>query len=363
MFERTPEVTSSDHFKCTDYLFEPAVASSDVKMNTIIEARGLTKVYPPSTRAVNQVSFSVSEGEIFGFLGPNGAGKTTTIKMLTTLASITDGRCNVGGYDVRTQQDGVRRNIGLVPQDAAVDGDLTGMENLVLSARLYKVPDEEIKRKANELIGLVGLDGAARRLTRTYSGGMRKRLELIVGLIHEPKVLFLDEPTLGLDIQTRTAMWDYIKGINRDRKVTIFMTTHYLEEADSLCGRVAIIDHGRIKALDSPNALKSSLGRDILEVELPEGPDISAKFSSMEGVTEVSRKGSVYSLRMENSGKSLQEISVGLWELGLEVKDVRLTRSSLDQVFLNVTGRLIRDEVVDNADSLIAMARAERARN
>jgi len=332
-------------------------------MNTIIEAKGLTKVYPPSTKAVNQVSFSVGEGEIFGFLGPNGAGKTTTIKMLTTLASITDGECNVGGYDVRTQQDGVRRSIGLVPQDAAVDGDLTGMENLVLSARLYKVPDGEIKRKADELIGLVGLEGAAARLTRTYSGGMRKRLELIAGLIHEPRVLFLDEPTLGLDIQTRMAMWDYIRGINRDRNVTIFMTTHYLEEADSLCGMVAIIDHGQIKALDSPKALKSSLGRDVLEVELPDGSDVSAKLSSMEMVREVSRKGNTYSLKIEDGGRSLQEISVGLWKLGLEVKDVRLTRSSLDQVFLNVTGRSIRDEVVDNGDYMVARARAERVRS
>jgi len=327
-----------------------------------IEARGLTKVYPPSTRAVDGVSFTVGSGEIFGFLGPNGAGKTTTIKMLTTLASITEGSCTVAGYDVKSNEAEVRANIGLVPQDAAVDGDLTGTENLMLSAKLYKVPDEVAKQRTDVLLGMVGLKDAAGRLARTYSGGMKKRLELIAGLIHKPKVLFLDEPTLGLDVQTRTAMWEYIRGINIDEGTTIFLTTHYLEEADSLCGRVAIIDHGQIKALDSPSALKAGLGGDVMEIELPDGPDVSAELSSMEGVSEVSRSGNVYSLKLVNTGRSLQEISVGLWGLGLRVMDSRITESNLDQVFLNVTGRSIRDEVVDNGDAVVARARAERAR-
>jgi len=327
-----------------------------------IEARGLTKVYPPSTRAVDGVSFTVGSGEIFGFLGPNGAGKTTTIKMLTTLASITEGSCTVAGYDVKSNEAEVRASIGLVPQDAAVDGDLTGTENLMLSAKLYKVPDEVAKQRTDVLLGMVGLKDAAGRLARTYSGGMKKRLELIAGLIHKPKVLFLDEPTLGLDIQTRTAMWEYIRGINADEGTTIFLTTHYLEEADSLCGRVAIIDHGQIKALDSPSALKAGLGGDVMEIELPDGPDVSAELSSMEGVSEVSRSGNVYSLKLVNTGRSLQEISVGLWGLGLRVMDSRITESNLDQVFLNVTGRSIRDEVVDNGDAVVARARAERAR-
>ncbi|HYB07586.1 MAG TPA: ATP-binding cassette domain-containing protein [Nitrososphaerales archaeon] len=332
-------------------------------MSKVIEARGLTKVYPPSTKAVDGVSFTVDEGEIFGFLGPNGAGKTTTIKMLTTLASISEGSCEVAGYDVKTKQGEVRMCIGLVPQDAATDGDLTGMENLILSAKLYKVPDAIASRRANELLDLVGLKDSANRLARTYSGGMKKRLELITGLIHEPRILFLDEPTLGLDIQTRVAMWDYINGINRDSKVTIFLTTHYLEEADSLCRRVAIIDHGQIKALDSPSTLKASLGGDLLEIQLPEGPDISAKLSLMEGVCEVRRRGNVYSLRTANIEKSLQAISVGLWKLGLKMEDARLVRPSLDQVFLNVTGRSIRDSMVDSGDVVVARARAESARN
>jgi ABC-2 type transport system ATP-binding protein len=283
--------------------------------------------------------------------------------MLTTLASITEGSCEVAGYDVKTKQGEVRMSIGLVPQDEATDGDLTGMENLILSAKLYKVPDTVASRRANDLLSLVGLKDSAGRLARTYSGGMKKRLELITGLIHEPRILFLDEPTLGLDIQTRVAMWDYIKGINKDSKVTIFLTTHYLEEADSLCGRVAIIDHGQIKALGSPSTLKASLGGDLLEIQLPDGPDISAKLSFMEGVCEVRRKGNVYSLRVENIEKSLQAISVGLWKLGLRMEDSRLARSSLDQVFLNVTGRSIRDDIVDNGDAIVARARAERARS
>ena len=331
-------------------------------MSKIIEADRLTKIYPHSTKAVDHVSFSVDEGEVFGFLGPNGAGKTTTIKMLTTLASVSEGRCVIAGYDVESNQNEVRTSIGLVPQDAAVDGDLTGMENLMLSARLYRVPDEVAKPKVDELLSLVGLKEAASRLARTYSGGMKRRLELIAGLVHEPKVLFLDEPTLGLDIQTRTAMWEYIRKVNRESNTTIFLTTHYLEEADSLCQRVAIIDRGQIKALGSPAALKRSLGGDTLEIEL-EGPDVSAKLSSVEGVSEVSKKGDFYFLKMLDGGRSLQEVSVGLWKLGLQVKDSRLTRSSLDQVFLNVTGRSIRDEVVDNGDAVVARARAERARN
>lgn len=331
-------------------------------MSKIIEADDLTKIYPPANRVVDRISFSVDEGEIFGFLGPNGAGKTTTIKMLTTLASVSEGRCAIAGHDVVSDQDEVRMSIGLVPQDAAVDGDLTGMENLMLSARLYRVPGRIARPKADELLRLVGLKDAAGRLARTYSGGMKRRLELIAGLIHEPKVLFLDEPTLGLDVQTRTAMWEYIRSVNVKHNTTIFLTTHYLEEADSLCQKVAIIDQGRIKALDSPETLKRSLGGDMFEIEL-EGPDVSAKLSSLEGVSGVSRKGNVYFLRMSNGGRSLQEISVGLWTLGLKIRDSRLTRSSLDQVFLNVTGRSIKDEVVDNGDALVARARAERARS
>ncbi len=327
-------------------------------MTRTIETEGLTKVYPPSFRAVDGISFSVEKGEIFGFLGPNGAGKTTTIKMLTTLASISEGRCRVAGFDVQKDTDEVRRKIGLVPQDAAADGDLTGMENLLLSAKLYRVPDQTAKEKAKELIALVGLEEAAGRLARTYSGGMRKRLELISGLINEPEVLFLDEPTLGLDIQTRKAMWDYIRGINRERRMTIFLTTHYLEEADSLCDRVAIIDHGQLKVSGSPKELESKLGGDALQIQVPEGPDLTGALTSMAGVSEVVRSGSTYTLRMPNNGSSVQDVFGGLSRMGVRVVDTRLTKASLEEVFLSVTGRSIRDEVVNPASAFAVQAKA-----
>jgi len=327
-------------------------------MTKIIETEGLTKVYPPSQRAVDGISFCVEKGEVFGFLGPNGAGKTTTIRMLTTLASISEGRCVVAGFDVKTETDEVRRKIGLVPQDAAADGDLTGMENLLLSAKLYRVPDARAREQANELLGLVGLSDVAGRLARTYSGGMRKRLELISGLINEPEVLFLDEPTLGLDVQTRKAMWDYIRGVNRERRMTIFLTTHYLEEADSLCDRVAIIDRGQIKVSGSPAELEANLGGDALEIKVPEGGDLTASLASIGCVSEVSRSGTTYTLRMPKNSSSVQEVFAGLSNLGVKVTDTKLTKASLDEVFLSVTGRSLRDEAVNPESSFAAQARA-----
>ncbi len=332
-------------------------------MTKIIEAEGLTKVYPPSIRAVDAISFYVEGGEIFGFLGPNGAGKTTTIRMLTTLASISGGSCSVAGFDVKTNPDEVRRKIGLVPQDAAVDGDLTGMENLLLSAKLYGVPDVAAKEKANQLLGTVGLKEAAGRMAKTYSGGMKKRLELIAGLIHEPEILFLDEPTLGLDVQTRTVMRDYIRGINQERKTTIFLTTHYLEEADTLCNRVAIIDHGQIKVSGTPSELESKLGGDALEIQVPDGPDLTKTLASINGVSEVARSGSKYSLRMPNNGESVQEVFSALSNLGVKVVDTKFTKSSLDEVFLNVTGRSIRDELVNPTGTFATQAKARGRQN
>jgi ABC-2 type transport system ATP-binding protein len=328
-------------------------------MTAIIEAEGLTKVYPPSTKAVDDVSFSIDEGEIFGFLGPNGAGKTTTIKMLTTLSSITRGKGIVGGYDVGKNPNEVRRIIGLVSQDLTVDSGLTGMENLLLSARLYHVSDRDARQRARTLLELVGLEQASARMAGTYSGGMKKRLELISGLIHEPKVLFLDEPTLGLDIQTRSAMWQYINGISKEKKVTIFLTTHYLEEADSLCDRVAIIDRGQIKVSGPPSELKSQTGANILNVEVSGGRDLVSVLLSTDGVTEVKRAGNRYSIRMKGIDPSLQDVFHTLSDQGVKVVDAKIEKSSLDQVFLEVTGRTMRDEVVNPGDAFEMQARAK----
>ena len=230
-------------------------------MAKIIEAENLTKVYKGKVKAVDHISFYVEEGEIFGFLGPNGAGKTTTIKMLNTLASITEGKATVAGKDVSKDPAAVRDVIGVVPQELTADDELKGIENILLSARLHHVPRGEAGKRAKDLLKLVDLENSAERRVKTYSGGMRRRLQLAIGLIHTPKILFLDEPTLGLDIQTRTNMWAYLSKLNKEEGITIFMTTHYLEEADSLCKRIAIIDHGVDQGLGLALRAEGEAGR------------------------------------------------------------------------------------------------------
>jgi len=313
-------------------------------MASIVEAEGLTKVFNGNFTAVDHISFKVSEGEVFGFLGPNGAGKTTTIRMLTTLASITQGKASVAGYNVATEQDKVRQSIGLVPQDLTIDDDLKGTENLLLAAKLYHVPDAVAKSRASELLGLVDLKDAANRLVSTYSGGMRKRLELIVGLIHQPKLLFLDEPTLGLDIQTRTVMWNYIKRLNEENKMTLFVTTHYLEEADSLCHNVAIIDHGKIKVSGSPGELKQKLGGDVLEIAVNDGVDLTEFFYSVPGAKDVKKSDYTYRIKLPSTEEALPTIFEGISKKGLKITKVSFDKPSLDQVFLEVTGRSLRDQ-------------------
>ncbi len=321
-------------------------------MTDIIEAENLTKVYNGKIRAVDGISFKVKEGEIYGFLGPNGAGKTTTIRMFTTLASITDGTASIAGHDVAREQDAVRRTIGIVPQDLTVDDDLKGIENIMLQAKLYHVPASVAKKRAEELLGLVDLKDAANRLVSTYSGGMRKRLELIVGLIHEPKVLFLDEPTLGLDIQTRTVMWNYIRGLNKEQNMTLFTTTHYLEEADSLCDRIAIIDHGEIKVIGAPSDLKTKLGGDVLEITVSDGGNLVDFFQSIQGVKEVKQTNSTYRVKLPSAEDALPEIFEGISKRGLKVKHISFTKPTLDQVFLEVTGRSLRDAETGSGDAI-----------
>jgi ABC-2 type transport system ATP-binding protein len=323
-----------------------------IEVPKIIEAQGLTKVYGGNLKAVDHISFSIDEGHLFGFLGPNGAGKTTTIKMLNTLATITEGKAIVAGHDVQKEPDAVRRSIGLVPQELTVDDELKGIENLLLSAKLYHVPDHVARQRAQELLKLARLDDAANRLVGTYSGGMRKRLELIVGLMHNPKILFLDEPTLGLDIQTRASMWEYIKHLNKEQKMTIFMTTHYLEEADSLCETIAIIDHGTIKESGTPAELKSKVGGDVLTIEMTDGTDVTSFLENIGGVTEVKKTDSTYRIKLPKAEDALPAIFEGLAHRGLRVKNIAFTKPTLDQVFLDVTGRTLRDAEEGASDSL-----------
>jgi ABC-2 type transport system ATP-binding protein len=311
----------------------------------MITASDLVKVYKNKVKAVDKISFEVRDGEIFGFLGPNGAGKTTTIKMLTTLATVTAGKATVAGYDVRSHPAEVRNSIGVVPQELTADEELKGIENLILSARLHHVSGEVAHERARDLLKLVDLEAAADRRVKTYSGGMRRRLQLAMGLLHTPKVLFLDEPTLGLDVQTRSKMWEYIQKLNRDDGLTVFMTTHYLEEADSLCNRIAIIDEGVIKVSGTPAELKERLGGDILTIEIADGgPDLSSYFKSIEEVSTVTKKDSTYRITLPKTEKALPAIVAGLTEKEMRISSISFTKPTLDQVFLEVTGRSMRDE-------------------
>ncbi len=314
------------------------------RMPSIIQAENISKLYPPKTKAVDDVSFSVEEGEVFGFLGPNGAGKTTTIKMLTTLASITSGTASVAGFDVAHDPSAVRRSIGVVPQELTADDELKGIENLVLAARLHHVPRSEMSVRAKDLLKLFDLEEASDRRVRTYSGGMRRRLQMAMGLVHSPKVLFLDEPTLGLDIQTRTKVWDYINRLNKERGLTVFMTTHYLEEADGLCKRIAIIDHGVIKVLGSPNDLKEKFGGDILSISVSGDIDLTEFLKTVPDVTDVSHEGRDYKMKLPKTEQALPVIIDGVTKRGLKITEISFTRPKLDDVFLDVTGRSMRED-------------------
>jgi len=330
-------------------------------MSHIIEAEGLTKIYNSKVKAVDHISFSVDKGEIFGFLGPNGAGKTTTIKMLNTLAAITEGKATVAGYDVRSSPAKVRENIGVVPQELTADDELTGIENMILVAKLHHV--KEAKPKSQSLLKLVDLQDASSRKVRTFSGGMRRRLQLVMGLLHEPQVLFLDEPTLGLDVQTRSRMWDYIKGLNKERGLTVFMTTHYLEEADSLCDRIAIIDHGTIKVSGPPNQLKETLGGDIVTLQVSETQeDLTSYFQQMEGVKEATRTGNTYRIKLPHAEKALPAIVQGVLGKNLSIKEISFSKPTLDQVFLEVAGKSMRDEDAQSTDSGWENFRMQRVR-
>ncbi len=309
-----------------------------------IEAENLRKVFG-NIVAVDGISFSVEEGEIFGLLGPNGAGKTTTINILTTLIRPTSGSARVWGYDVRTETSKVRSVIGLVPQDLTVDDELTGIENLRLMASLYHVPKDVAERRIDEVLELVDLMDASRRRVETYSGGMRKRLELAAALIHRPKVLFLDEPTLGLDVQTRAHIWEYIRRLVREEQLTVLMTTHYMEEADANCDRIAVIDRGRIMAIGSPRELKASHGSDVIELEVQgNGIDLHSLVGEVRGVMDLRVEGSRATLKVSRGEEVLPELVGRLIGGGVIIRRIEMRRPTLDEVFISLTGRSIREE-------------------
>jgi len=331
----------------------------------IIEARELTKVFNGYLTAVDHVTFEVKEGEIFGFLGPNGAGKTTTINMLITVLKPTEGTATVCGHDIIKEASMVRRKIGVVPQEYTADEDLTGYENIILCADLYGIPREISKKRANELLELVQLTKFKDRKVETYSGGMRRRLELACGLINRPKVLFLDEPTLGLDVQTRANIWEYIKLLKKEYGMTLFMTTHYLEEADALCDRIAIIDHGKILVIGSPDELKTKLGGDIITLSVNEDRNISGIIEKVENVREIRRIKGEYRIKVKDGELTAPLIIEALRNEGIKVTRLSLSKPSLNDVYLEYTGRSMRDQeesVEDFRVRRIALRRARRRR-
>jgi ABC-2 type transport system ATP-binding protein len=309
----------------------------------IIKAEGLTKVFNKHLVAVDHVNFSVNHGEIFGFLGPNGAGKTTTINMLITLLRPTEGKASVLGFDILKQHDDVRNVIGVVPQEYTADEDLTGLENILLCADLYGIPRQISKERAMDLLKLVELTDFKDKKVQTFSGGMRRRLELACGLINRPKVLFLDEPTLGLDVQTRTATWEYIKKLKQEFGMTLFMTTHYLEEADTLCDRIAIIDHGKIIVVGTPEDLKHGLGGDIITIGMKENSDVSELIQSVEHVKEVKNENGSYRIKAEYGEVTAPFIIETLRKKGYTVTKLSVTEPTLNEVYLEYTGRSLRD--------------------
>jgi len=309
----------------------------------VIRTESLTKIFNSHLVAVDHVNFDVKRGEIFGFLGPNGAGKTTTINMLITILKPTEGKASVLGFDIAKQDNDVRNVIGVVPQEYTADEDLTGLENIFLCADLYGIPRRVAKERALDLLKLVELTDFKDKRVQTFSGGMRRRLELACGLINRPKILFLDEPTLGLDVQTRTATWSYIRKLKKEYGMTLFMTTHYLEEADSLCDRVAIIDHGKIVVVGTPEELKHGLGGDIITIGIKENDDVADLIAKVEHVKEVKKENGSYRIKAEYGEVTAPLIIEALRKKGYNVTKLSLTEPTLNEVYLEFTGKSLRD--------------------
>jgi ABC-2 type transport system ATP-binding protein len=301
--------------------------------------------------AVRGVSFEVGSGEVFGFLGPNGAGKTTTINMLCTLSKPTGGSAAVAGFDVVSARDDVRRHIGLVFQDPTLDGYLTAAQNLQLHAELYGVERKLVEPRMRQVMEMVGLWERRGQPVMTFSGGMRRRLEIARGLMHSPRVLFLDEPTIGLDPQTRASIWDYIRELQRSEEITIFMTTHYMDEAE-FCGRIAIMDHGEVVALDTPAALKEAVGADRVRIATDDDEAairaLAERFDLEAGVSE-----EMVSFAVPDGEQFVPRLFA---ELGVPIRSVQLSRPSLDDVFMSHTGKTIRDAEEDGGKQRSRMA-------
>ena len=320
--------------------------SNSINVLYSIETKSLTKSFGDLT-AINDISFSVEKGEIFGFLGPNGAGKSTTMMIFTTLLKPTSGHALISGFDVMTNAKQVRENIGYVQQESTVDEYLSGRENLILQAKLNHIPKGEINKRIDEVLELIELVDKQDQAVVTYSGGMRKRLDIAGGLLHRPRVLFLDEPTVGLDIQTRRKIWEYIKKIHTEFDMTIFLTTHYMEEADKLCDRIGIIDGGKIQVIDTPENMKNALGNEVISIVIEEGDHHNSFLSEIreiEFVKKISEDGFKLTLFASNGTEVIPKIFQISSKLDVKITSISLTQPTLDDVFISYTGHEIRDD-------------------
>lgn len=315
-----------------------------------IETFDLTKKFNGFT-AVDGLSMQVEEGEVFGLLGPNGAGKTTTISMLCTILKPTSGSAQVNGFDILKNPKDVRKSIGIVFQDPSLDTRLTGRENLKLHGELYGVGEDVLDKRISETIRLVELEARALDLVKTYSGGMKRRLEIARGLIHRPKVLFLDEPTLGLDPQTRIHVWDYIKGLCEKEKITIVLTTHYMEEAEHLCDRVGIVDAGRIVALGNPRELIHQVGGDIVGLKISDASKASL-FSNLGFVKKAFASGETVKLLLDDGSEKVPEIFEFASRENIKIESIEVSKPTLNDVFLHYVGREIREEKAGRKENL-----------
>jgi ABC-2 type transport system ATP-binding protein len=323
----------------------------------IIKVENLTKKFNGIT-AVDNISFEVEEGTIFGFLGPNGAGKTTTINILCTLLSPTSGRAYIAGHDCMKGSAKVRKTIGIVFQDTTLDKDLTAYENLIFHAYLYNVPKDEMKQRVSDVLRFVGLYERRDDLVKKFSGGMKRRLEVARGLIHRPRVLFLDEPTLGLDPQSRSNLWEFITGLPKKHNVTIFMTTHYMEEAE-VCNRIAIIDKGKIIATGSPEELKRMVSGDVVYIKTADNMNAKQEIEKLLNTPVAEKEGELY-MTCDMGDTCIPEM---MRKIGEKVLSVRLQRPTLNDVFLKLTGKAIREEEASPEEGVKEYVRAYRRRH
>ena len=325
-------------------------------MSSILETDKLTKKFNGFT-AVDKVSLKIGKGEIYGLLGPNGAGKTTIIKMLTTILRPTSGKARINGHDILKYQDKVRENIGVVFQDPSTDDELTAMENLVIHGKIYRLRGQKIKERAKELLELVELSEKKDILVGNFSGGMRRRLEIARSFMHIPKVLFLDEPTIGLDPQTRQRIWDYIVKLNKKDKTTIILTTHYMDEADRLCERVGIIDNGKVIADDTPYSLKEQLEGDTITLGLKDPRKLLKILEKNPEISKISVCENGLVLNVKNAENKVPHIVQIADNNGITIGSIDLHKPTLEDVFLHFTGKRIREEGADNFQRKARMMR------